>query len=129
MSFLKRFRKKKVVKSKVSEEERIFSEHFFDVAEQSYGVIPMTQDVYEDLKKRILPGATGKFNVLGEQGLKDYFTLEIQKKNTQPMEEAMSGGRRRRKSRRKKRRKSRRKSKRKKSRRKRKRSRRRKRRR
>ena len=55
---------------------------------------------------------------MGEQGLKDYFTLEIQKKNTQRMEDVMKalneGGRKRRKSRRKKRRKSRRKSRRKK---------------
>tara|TARA_B100000902_G_scaffold395675_1_gene454784 strand:+ start:2926 stop:3318 length:393 start_codon:yes stop_codon:yes gene_type:complete len=118
MSFLKRFRRKKVVEPEVSQEERIFSEHFWDVAEQSYGVIPSTPDVYEDLKKKILPGATGKFTDMGEQGLKDYFTLEIQKKNTQRMEDVMKalneGGRRRRKSRRKKRRKSRRKSRRKK---------------
>ena len=56
MSFLKRFRRKKVVEPEVSQEERIFSEHFWDVAEQSYGVIPSTPDVYEDLKKRYYRG-------------------------------------------------------------------------
>ena len=107
-SFFNRFKKK----PKVSEEERIFSEHFWDVAEQYPGLIPMTSDVYEDLRKRILPGATGKFNDMGEQKLKEYFTSEIIQKNTQRMEG--KGGRRRRKRRRKKRRKSRRKSRRKK---------------